>query len=38
MYWIFRKQFQKLLTKQSFKFKMSTKVPSAEKRDGKQKL
>jgi dihydrolipoamide dehydrogenase len=35
MYWMFRKQFQKSLTKQGFKFKMSTKVLSAEKKEGK---
>jgi L-2-hydroxyglutarate oxidase LhgO len=35
MYWMLRKQFQKSLTKQGFKFKMSTKVLSAEKKDGK---
>ncbi|THH16330.1 hypothetical protein EW146_g4294 [Bondarzewia mesenterica] len=29
------KQFQKILTKQGFKFKLNTKVISAEKRDGK---
>jgi dihydrolipoamide dehydrogenase len=32
---MFRKQFQKSLTKQGFKFKLSTKVVSAEKKDGK---
>ena len=32
---IFRKQFQKSLTKQGLKFKLSTKVLSAEKKDGK---
>ena len=30
-----RKQFQKSLTKQGIKFKLSTKVLSAEKKDGK---
>jgi dihydrolipoamide dehydrogenase len=30
-----RKQFQKSLTKQGLKFKLSTKVLSAEKKDGK---
>jgi dihydrolipoamide dehydrogenase len=34
-YWPLRKQFQKSLTKQGFKFKLSTKVLSAEKKDGK---
>ena len=34
-YWLLRKQFQKSLTKQGFKFKLSTKVLSAEKKDGK---
>ena len=32
---LFRKQFQKSLTKQGLKFKLSTKVLSAEKKDGK---
>jgi dihydrolipoamide dehydrogenase len=31
----FRKQFQKSLTKQGIKFKLNTKVLSAEKKDGK---
>ena len=31
----FRKHFQKLLTKQGLKFKLQTKVLSADKRDGK---
>ena len=31
----FRKQFQKFLTKQGLKFKLNTKVLSAEKQDGK---
>ena len=35
MYRILRKQFQKSLTKQGLKFKLSTKVLSAEKKDGK---
>ena len=30
-----RKQFQKSLTKQGIKFKLNTKVLSAEKKDGK---
>lgn len=34
-YWLQRKQFQKSLTKQGLKFKLSTKVLSAEKKDGK---
>jgi dihydrolipoamide dehydrogenase len=34
-YRILRKQFQKSLTKQGLKFKLSTKVLSAEKKDGK---
>jgi dihydrolipoamide dehydrogenase len=34
-YWLPRKQFQKSLTKQGLKFKLSTKVLSAEKKDGK---
>ena len=34
-YQILRKQFQKSLTKQGLKFKLSTKVLSAEKKDGK---
>ena len=34
-YWLLRKQFQKSLTKQGLKFKLSTKVLSAEKKDGK---
>jgi dihydrolipoamide dehydrogenase len=33
--WRFRKQFQKSLTKQGIKFKLNTKVLSAEKKDGK---
>ena len=33
--WRFRKQFQKSLTKQGLKFKLNTKVLSAEKKDGK---
>ena len=32
---LLRKQFQKSLTKQGIKFKLSTKVLSAEKKDGK---
>ncbi len=32
---VLRKQFQKSLTKQGLKFKLSTKVLSAEKKDGK---
>ena len=32
---LLRKQFQKSLTKQGLKFKLSTKVLSAEKKDGK---
>ena len=35
LYRILRKQFQKSLTKQGLKFKLSTKVLSAEKKDGK---
>lgn len=35
MLWLFRKQFQKSLTKQGLKFKLNTKVISAEKKDGK---
>jgi dihydrolipoamide dehydrogenase len=35
VYWLLRKQFQKSLTKQGLKFKLSTKVLSAEKKDGK---
>jgi dihydrolipoamide dehydrogenase len=34
-YWLLRKQFQKSLTKQGLKFRLSTKVLSAKKRDGK---
>jgi dihydrolipoamide dehydrogenase len=34
-YWLLRKQFQKSLTRQGPKFKLSTKVLSAEKKDGK---
>ena len=34
-YWLLRKQFQKSLTKQGLKFKLSTKVLSAKKKDGK---
>jgi L-2-hydroxyglutarate oxidase LhgO len=34
-YWLLRKQFQKSLTKQGLKFKLNTKVLSAEKKDGK---
>jgi pyruvate/2-oxoglutarate dehydrogenase complex dihydrolipoamide dehydrogenase (E3) component len=34
-YWLLRKQFQKSLIKQGLKFKLSTKVLSAEKKDGK---
>ena len=33
--WGRSKQFQKILTKQGFKFKLNTKVISAEKKDGK---
>ena len=33
--WCRSKQFQKILTKQGFKFKLNTKVISAEKKDGK---
>ena len=32
---MFSKTFQKSLTKQGFKFKLNTKVISAEKKDGK---
>jgi dihydrolipoamide dehydrogenase len=35
LYRVLRKQFQKSLTKQGLKFKLSTKVLSAEKKDGK---
>jgi dihydrolipoamide dehydrogenase len=33
-FWRLRKQFQKSLTKQGLKFKLNTKVLSAEKMDG----
>ena len=33
-FWRLKKQFQKLLTKQILKFKLNTKVLSAEKKDG----
>jgi hypothetical protein len=34
-YWLLRKQFQKSLTKQGLKFKLSTKVLSAQKKGEK---